>query len=81
MFLLTRSKLKDFLSNTNTVARVREAIIKRQKTIENVSRFGTNLMKIAAVPNRTPAVMPSARANFLVLKCNPLPFSTVISYI
>jgi hypothetical protein len=40
-----------------------------------------NLMKIAAVPNRTPAVTPSARASFLVLTCNPLPFSTVIPYI
>jgi hypothetical protein len=67
MFFLTRLKLKGLLNSTNTATRATQAIIKRQKTIDNVSTFGINLMKIAAVPNRTPAIMPSVRASFLVL--------------
>jgi hypothetical protein len=65
-FLLTRLKLKDVLTKSNITPRTRQATVKRQKAIENESKFCRNLMKMAAVPNRTPAVMPSVRANFLV---------------
>ena len=66
-FFLTTLKLKDFFRTINTMTRIRQAIIRRQKAIQNVSRFCRNLMKMAAVPKRTPAVMPSVRASFLVL--------------
>jgi hypothetical protein len=81
MFFLTRLKLKGFLNNTNTAAKARQAIIKRQKTIDNVSKLGINLMKIAAVPNKTPAVTPSARASFLVLTDTTMPSSTDFLYL
>jgi hypothetical protein len=66
-FFLTRLKLNDFLRTINIVTKAKQAIINRQKAIENASKPCRNLMKIAAVPKRTPAVMPSVKANFLVL--------------
>jgi hypothetical protein len=39
-----------------------EAITKRQKAIEDVLMAPRNLMKMAAVPKRIPAVAPSIRA-------------------
>ncbi len=44
-------------------------MIRRQKAMEKASRFWRYLMKMAEVPKRMPAVMPSIRANFLVLTC------------
>jgi hypothetical protein len=66
-FFFTRLRLKDFPKIINIIAKVRQAIINRQKAIENASKFCRNLMKMAAVPNRTPAIMPSVKASFLVL--------------
>jgi hypothetical protein len=66
-FFLTRLKLKDFPKIIKITARVKLAIIRRQKAMENAFRFCRNLMRIAAVPKRTPAVIPSVRASFLVL--------------
>jgi len=66
-FFFTRLRLKDFPKTINIIAKVRQAIINRQKAIENASKFCRNLMKMAAVPNRTPAIMPSVKASFLVL--------------
>jgi hypothetical protein len=65
-FLLTSTKLKDFLRTISIMARAKEATIKRQKAIEKASKYGRILMKIEAVPNRTPADTPSINANFLV---------------
>jgi hypothetical protein len=66
-FFRTSLKLKDFLKTNNIAAKAKQAIISRQKAIENASKFCRNLMKMAAVPKKTPAVMPSVKANFLVL--------------
>jgi hypothetical protein len=73
-FLFTRLKLKGFLRTINIIARAKQAIIKRQKAMENESKFGRNLMRIAAVPKRTPAVIPSVKASFLVLPRIQIPF-------
>jgi hypothetical protein len=54
---------------------MRQAMIKRQKAIEKVSRFWRNLMKMAAVPKRMPAVIPSITAILLVLIRIIKPFS------
>jgi len=67
-FFFTRLKLKDFLQTTNITVKDRQAIIKRQKAIENESKSLRNFMKIAAVPKRNPAVMPSIKDSFLVVK-------------
>jgi hypothetical protein len=70
-FFLTRSKLKDFLRTINIIAKAEQAIINRQKAIENASKPCRSLMKMAAVPKKTPAVMPSVKASFLVLTSIP----------
>jgi 7-keto-8-aminopelargonate synthetase-like enzyme len=75
-FFLARLKLKDFLRTISITAKVKEAIIKRQKAMEKESRFCRNFMKIDAVPKRTPAVIPSVSTSLLVLTC----ISTVFSY-
>jgi hypothetical protein len=74
-FFFIRLKLNDFPRIINIIARVRQAIIKRQKAIENASRSCRNLMKMAAVPKRTPAVTPSVKASFLVLTYIYMTFS------
>jgi hypothetical protein len=74
-FFLTRLRLKDFPRTINIIAKAKQAIIKRQKAIENASKFCRNLMKMAAVPKRTPAIMPSVKASFLVLTRILEPFS------
>ena len=66
-FFLTRLRWKDFPRTINIIAKAKQAIINRQKAIENASKFCRNLMKMAAVPKRTPAAMPSVKASFLVL--------------
>jgi hypothetical protein len=68
-FLFTRSRLKGLLRAINSTAKATQAIISRQKAIENVSKPCRNLTKMAAVPKRTPAVIPSVKASFLVLTC------------
>jgi hypothetical protein len=47
---------------------------RRQNTIENESRLCRNLMKIAAVPKRTPAATPSIKELFLVLTSIQIPY-------
>ena len=74
-FFFTRFKLSDFPRTISITARVRQAIIRRQKAIWNVSMFCRNLMKMAAVPKRIPAVMPSVKASFFVLTLIWTPFS------
>jgi len=59
--------LNDFLRTSEIMASTRQAIIRRQKAMENASTLWRNLMKIAAVPKRMPAIIPSVRASFLVL--------------
>jgi hypothetical protein len=40
--------------------------------MEKTSRLGRNLMKMAAVPKRIPAVIPSINVRFLVLVLNDI---------
>jgi hypothetical protein len=81
-FFFTRSKLKDFPETNNIVVKARQAIINRQKAMENASKFCRNLMKMAAVPKRTPAVMPSVKASFLVLtRISDALFTLQLSYL
>lgn len=65
-FSLTSFELNFFFNTINIVARPAQAIMRRQKTIEKASMFGRSLMRIAAVPNKIPAIAPSVNASFLV---------------
>jgi hypothetical protein len=76
-FLRTRSRLNGFRKASSIKAKARHATIKRQKAIENESTYCRNLMKMAAVPKRIPAMIPSVRANFLVLVCILTPLTAV----
>lgn len=70
-------KLVSLLMTSSIDINTTQAIIKRQKPIEKASTLSKNLMKIAAVPKRTPAVAPSIRASLLVLACIQIPVSVV----
>jgi hypothetical protein len=74
MFSLTSFGWNDLLKTTDSVAKARHAMTRRQNTIENESKLCRNLMKIAAVPKRTPAATPSIKELFLVLTCIQIPY-------
>ena len=64
---LTASNLKRCFNRKRIMPRVAEAIIRRQKAMEDMSRALRNLMKMAAVPNRIPSSTPSIKAVFRFL--------------
>jgi hypothetical protein len=66
-FFLTKTRLNGLLATISIAVRAKQAIMIRQKAIENASKPCRNLMKMAAVPKRMPAAMPSVKASSLVL--------------
>lgn len=66
MFAFTIPKLKDCFKTGVIAIKVAEAIMRRQKAMEETLRPLRSLMKIAAVPNSIPAMEPSVK-DFLLL--------------
>jgi hypothetical protein len=66
MFAFNASKFKGCFNTEIMTIKVTEAITRRQKTMEKTLRVSRNLTKMAAVPNRVPAITPSVKAVFLL---------------
>ena len=65
-FLVILPNLRFFLIAARIKVKIADAMISRQKAIENVSSCIRKRMKMDAVPKRIPAVMPSVNASFRV---------------
>jgi len=66
-FFCATLRVEDLRKNRSIIDNAAEAVTTRQNAIEKALISPRNLVKIAAVPKRTPATIPSVKASVLVL--------------